>query len=187
LQPLIAYVNPKDGVLIHFRANREIDSQWRKANFPNKFLQQWIESVKKKLNIEKIPEDFFKPLQASDLSAFAYQLAREKYRAEHKLPSVPLTELVASQIIHPETITLLHELIEEMKEGEAMIFKPGEKGFGLVSATAFGPRYPFMKVGFPDIIGHGILDHYEVFKILGDEINIKGVFKQEMSMVHSRL
>jgi len=170
-------VNPKDGVLINLRANRDVERQWRKENFPKEFSQQWIEDIKNNLGIEKIPEEFFNPLQASDLSAFACRLAREKYQEEHgsnDLSLPPLTKVVGSYIFCPETTILLYEY---MKAEEPMKFKPGDEGFDLVSATHFGRRMPFMQADYPDIIGNGMIDHYEIQPHVFDEISIKIAIK----------
>jgi hypothetical protein len=173
LQPLIAYVNPKDGVLINLRANRDVERQWRNENFPEKFSQQWIEGIKNDLKIEEIPREFFEPLQVSDLSAFACRLAQEEYKKEHSgndLSLSPLTKVVGSYIFSPETTMLLYEY---MKAGKSRIFKPGDEGFDLVSATNFGRRVPFMQADYPDIIGNGMIDHYEIQPHVFDEISIK--------------
>ena len=178
LQPLIAYVNPKDGVLINLRANRDVERQWRKENFPQGLSQQWIKGIKKDLGIEEIPRDFFESLQASDLSAFACRLAQEKYKEEHggnDLSLSPLTKVVGSYIFCPETTILLYEY---MKAEKSMIFKPGDKGFDLVSATHFGRRVPFMQADYSDIIGDGMVDHYEICTHAFDEISIKIAIKK---------
>ena len=177
LQPLIAYVNPKDGALIILRENREVEHQWRKDKFPKELSQQWIEGIKKDLKIEKIPSEFFDPLQASDLSAFACRLAREEYKKEHggnDLSLSPLTKVVGSYIFSPETTILLYEY---MKAEKSRIFKPGDEGFDLVSATNFGRRLPFMQADYPDIIGNGMIDHYEIQPHVFDEISIKIAIK----------
>lgn len=171
LQPLVAYVNPKDGVLINFRANREIEQQWRKENFPEEFSQQWI----KNLEIGKPPKEFFEPLQASDLSSFACRLAREKYKEEHSSNDLSLptfTQVVGSYIFSPESTLLLYE---HMEPGKSIIFKPEDEGFDLISATHFGRRVPFIQADYPDIIEDGTINHYEMLVHSPDDISIKSV------------
>jgi hypothetical protein len=190
-RPLMACVNPKDGVLVNIQANRETDHQWRKENFPEEFPPQLIDGIKKNLGVEKLPKEFFEPLQASDLSALAYRLAAEKYKEEqlqsgtgarnllstNDLSPAPLTEVVGVHIGSPETTVVLHKYLEAGEAGKPMIFKPGEEGFDLVSATHFGRRIPFMQADYRDIVGDGRVDQYQVDIVRGGEINIKGVIK----------
>ena len=73
--PYIVYVNPKQKSMINHDANREEDQKWRDKYFPKEFPKEWgLESIKERLELEKLPEDFFKALYASDLSSFAYKL-----------------------------------------------------------------------------------------------------------------
>jgi hypothetical protein len=97
--------------------------------------------------------------------------------AKNDLSPATLTEVVGAHIGSPETTVVLHKYIEAGEPGEPMIFKHGEEGFDLVSATHYGRRIPFMQADYGDIIGDGIVDQYKVDIVRGGEINIKCVIK----------
>lgn len=198
----LVYVNPKEGVLVNHQEDRETERQWRETNFPEKFPQEWRKNIKKTLKINEIPREFFEPLYISDLSVLAYQLAVEKYIKEQSqsrdkynesysfdllerapgarnllskndLSPAPLTEVVVAHIVNAETAAILHDYIESENP---VIFERGKKAFDLVSATPFGRRIPFMQSDYRDIIGDGIIDRYEIYRVSGN-LYIKGVIK----------
>jgi hypothetical protein len=199
---LTVSVNPKEGVLVSYQAYREIDQQWRDENFPKEFMQNQLKDIKNRLGIQELPKEFFKALPISDLTVLAYQLAVEKYKEEqsqsgdqddeshdsewlrrdpnvHKLlsendlSSVPLRELMITKIVNPAANIMLHGYSESK---EPQILRSGNEGFNLVSATPSSRRVPFMLADYPDIIGDGEIDRYEIHMV-SDELNIKGVIK----------
>ena len=156
--PLMAFVNPKEGVMVVYTENRRVDQEWREKTFPKEFPQEWLDRVKNKSNIKEASEALKIALYSSDLTALSYQSVVKEYTKNGEA-RVPLSEFMIAGIINPETKILLDEY---MKSEMPVIFRPGEEGFDRVSATNFGRRVPFMMADHRDKIGDGVIDHYEI-------------------------
>ena len=188
--PLMAYVNPREGVLLNAQEHREIEQKWRDTFFPKEFSQEWLEGIKQNLGIEDLPGDFFKPLYVSDLSVLAYQLGVEKYKEEssqsddqdnklywsperdpsarpllskNDLSPAPLTEIVGMNIVYPEAV---EKLLKHGETGKMTIFSRGEEGFDLVLATHYGRRVLFMQSDYPEIVGNGEITRVGIYREL---------------------
>jgi len=182
-RPLIAYVNPIEGVVVNVQADRETEKKWRDEWFPKDpkpeempRRQEWLEKIKRQLEIKDIPKAYLEPLHPSDLSILAYLLVVESEHEGNQLQSddqdpdklrfrgpdarsllsandlspVPLTEMVGAHIENPE---IEAKLLKYKKAGEMTVFERGEEGFDLVMATHCGRGGSLMHFSHPDIVG----------------------------------
>jgi hypothetical protein len=190
LIPHMSWINPKEGIMIHRLEDREEDQAWRDEHFPKgefpteKYPKERnLEEIKQDLRLKKLPKKFSEALYASDLAAFAYELAVKKYKEQLQGSgstsdmNFPLKEAVGINIAYPGSVEIL---VGYGKPGEMQIFNRGEEGFNLVLATNYGRRVPFMQHHYPEIVGSREIDRVGIYRATTGELYIKTFTKDEI-------